>query len=36
MSANQNPLRLVSAVRLALELDVSKRSIERWMNDCKS
>jgi predicted DNA-binding transcriptional regulator AlpA len=33
MSANQNPLRLVSAVRLALELDVSRRSIERWMND---
>jgi predicted DNA-binding transcriptional regulator AlpA len=33
MSANQNPLRLVSAVRLALALDVSRRSIERWMND---
>ena len=36
MSENQNPLRLVSAVRLAGELDVSKRSIERWMNDCTS
>ncbi len=33
MSDNQKPLRLVSAVKLALELDVSKRSIERWMND---
>jgi len=36
MSENQNPLRLVGAVKVALELDVSKRSIERWMNDCTS